>query len=104
MILASRDPALRPRLELATGKFLARVAAAEAAHGDRRAVSDGAASWLAAKPVSLLSLDAAALRRLGDLRRIPFVERSNFLGSGVGRISRVAQGVDPAPVIAARPP
>ena len=111
-VLASCGAALRPRLGLAVGKFPAWVASLEAPPRGWRAVPADAAAWLSGKPVSLLPVNEAALRRLarfgvrrlGDLSRIPLVALSDFLGPDAGWIAGLARGIDPAPVVAAKLP
>lgn len=111
-ILACCDAALRPRLGLAAGRFPAWVASLEAPPGGWRAAPTDAASWLSDKPVSLLPVDDASLRRLarfevkrlGDLRRIPFAALSDFVGPEADRIAGLARGVDTTRVAAAKLP
>lgn len=106
-ILSTCDERLSPRLGVGIGKFPARCAAARATAGGWRCVPDDAPGWLAPLPVSWLPLDPDSVARLsgfgfntlGDVAALPMPSLSEFLGPEGMRIWKLANGIDPEPVI-----
>ena len=103
---------LRPRLGIGAGKFPAYCAAARAKAGAWLPAPVDASGWLAPLPVSWLPLDRDAvarlagfgIRTLGDVAALPPEALSEFLGVDGARAWRLANGIDPAPVIPATLP
>ena len=111
-ILSACDGRLSPRLGIGGGKFPARCAAARSAAGGWLRAPDDASDWLAPLPVSWLPLDTDSSARLsgfgfntlGDVAALPMSALSEFLGPTGIRIWKLANGVDPEPVIPTRLP
>ena len=108
-VLSAIEEWLRPRLGIGSGKFPAYCAAARAEAGGWRLVPADVVRWLAPLPVSWLPLerDATArlegfgIRTLGEVAALPPASLSEFLGPAGARAWRLANGVDPDPVIPA---
>ena len=92
---------------IGAGKFLAHCAAARADAGDWLRVTDDAGAWLAPLPVSWLPLERDDATRLagfgiatmGDVAALPTTSLTDFLGPAGLRAWRLANGIDPEPVI-----
>ncbi|MDE0343011.1 MAG: DNA polymerase Y family protein [Deltaproteobacteria bacterium] len=106
-LLSVGEAWLRPRLGIGMGKFLAYCAAVWSEAGGWRQVPADAARWLEPLPASWLPLDGDALARLegfgirtlGDMARLPAAALAEFMGPDGIRAWRLAQGIDPDPVI-----
>ena len=106
-LLSAGEGWLRPRLGVGMSKFPAYCAAALAEAGDWRQVRDDAARWLAPLPVSWLPLDSDLKRRLqsfgihtlGDVAKLTSSSLAEFMGPDGVRAWRLAQGIDPEPVL-----
>ena len=106
-LLSAGDTCLRPRLGIGLGKFPAYCAAPRADAGGWRQVPDDVAGWLARFPVSWLPLDsrvAAGLesfgvRTLGEVAMLPPAAQVDYLGPSGSRVSQLARGIDPEPVV-----
>ena len=98
---------LRPRLGVGMGKFPAYCAAVQAEAKGWQQIPADAARWLAPLPASWLPLDADrisrldgfGIRTLGDLARLPASSLAEFMGPDGIRAWRLAQGIDPDPVV-----
>ena len=106
-LLSVGEAWLRPRLGIGMGKFPAYCAAVRAEARGWRQVPADAAGWLAPLPASWLPSDAALIRRLdnfgirtlGDVARLPAASLAEFMGLDGTRAWRLAQGIDPDPVV-----
>ncbi len=106
-LLSVSEKWLRPRLGIGMGKFPAYCAAVRAEAVGWRQVPADTARWLAPLPMSWLPLDAAlisrldgfGIRMLGDLARLPSSSLAEFMGPDGNRAWRLAQGIDPNPVV-----
>lgn len=111
-ILAACDERLSPRLGIGAGKFPARCAAARADAGGWLQVPDDVPAWLAPLPVSWLPLGLDSVARLsgfgfstlGDVAALPASSLSEFLGRDGIRVWKLANGIDPEPIIPTRLP
>ena len=106
-ILSACDGRLAPRLGIGAGKFPARCAAARADASGWLQVPDNAHAWLASLPVSWLPLDSDSttrlsgfgFRTLGDVAALPAPSLSEFLGPDGMRVWKLANGIDPDPIV-----
>ena len=106
-LLSVGEAWLRPRLGIGMGKFPAYCAAVQAEAKGWRQVPADVARWLAPLPMSWLPLDAALISRLdgfgvrtlGDLARLPASALAEFMGLDGIKAWRLAQGIDPDPVV-----
>ena len=106
-LLFAGEEWLRPRLGVGMGKFPAYCAAVRSEAGGWQQVPDDVARWLAPLPASWLPMDAdvvsrldgLGIRALGDVARLPSSALAEFMGPDGIRAWRLAQGIDPDPVI-----
>ena len=106
-LLIAGEEWLRPRLGVGMGKFPAYCAAVQAEAVGWRQVPADVARWLAPLPASWLPMDADGvsrldgfgIRTLGDVARLPSSALAEFMGPDGIRAWRLAQGIDPDPVI-----
>lgn len=106
-LLYAGEEWLRPRLGIGMGKFPAYCAAVRSEAGGWRQVPADAARWLAPLPASWLPLDGVALARLerfgirtlGDVAKVPAAALAEFMGPDGIKGWRLAQGIDPDPVV-----
>lgn len=107
-MLSAGEKWLRPRLGIGTGKFPGYCAAARAEAGGWNRVPADAGRWLAPLPTSWLPLDGGAIERLqsfgihtlGDVAKLTSSSLAEFMRPEGTRAWRLAQGIDPEPVIA----
>ena len=106
-LLSAGEGWLRPRLGVGMGKFPAYCAARRAEARRWKQVPDNASRWLAPLPVSWLPmggdgvarLEGFGIRTLGDIVKIPASSLAEFMGPEGTRAWRLAQGIDPDPVV-----
>ena len=106
-LLGAGEAWLRLRLGIGTGKFPAYCAAARAEAGGWRRVPDDVARWLAPLPVSWLPLAGNGISRLedfgintlGDAAKLSPSSLAECMGPDGTRAWRLAQGIDPEPVV-----
>ena len=106
-LLSVSEEWLRPRLGIGLGKFPAYCAAARAEAGGWQRVPADAARWLASLSVSWLPLDGHGISRLegfgistlGDVAKLAPSSLAELMGPDGTRAWRLAQGIDPEPVV-----
>ena len=107
-LLARIDPALEPRLGIATSMFAAFVAARRSPAGAVRVVDPSLLSrmlerfpvdLLPLEPVTLRRMERLGLRRLGDIARLPLTALVAQFGADGKRAWQLARGEDPDPFV-----